>query len=81
MTGATPSPSATSCQTTRPIKTPIGIPMTSPTTAIVRHRRRNSSRASIRMVKDWLAGVPDGPVFAPVPQVSEPHEGVAVRRA
>ncbi len=43
--------------------------------------RIDETRASIRMVKDWLAALPDGPVLAPIPQASEAREGIAVTEA
>jgi len=43
--------------------------------------RIDEIRASIRMVKDWLAALPDGPVLAPIPQASEAREGIAVTEA
>ncbi len=43
--------------------------------------RIDETRASIRMVKDWLAALPDGPALAPIPQASEAREGIAVTEA
>jgi len=43
--------------------------------------RIDEIRASIAMIKAWLAGLPAGPVCAPVPQASEPREGIAVVEA
>jgi Ni,Fe-hydrogenase III large subunit len=43
--------------------------------------RIDEVRASMRMVKDWLGGLPDGPVLAPLPQVTGPREGVAITEA
>jgi Ni,Fe-hydrogenase III large subunit len=43
--------------------------------------RIDETRASIRMVKDWLAALPDGPVLAPIPHASEAREGIAITEA
>jgi Ni,Fe-hydrogenase III large subunit len=43
--------------------------------------RIDEIRASIAMIKAWLAGLPAGPVFVPVPKASAPREGVAVVEA
>ena len=43
--------------------------------------RIDETRASMRMIKDWLAGLPGGAVFAPPPEASGPREGVAVTEA
>jgi len=43
--------------------------------------RIDEIRASIAMIKAWLASLPAGPVCAPVPQASEPREGIAVVEA
>jgi Ni,Fe-hydrogenase III large subunit len=37
--------------------------------------------ASVRMIKEWLAGLPGGPVSAPLPQAAGGREGVAVAEA
>jgi Ni,Fe-hydrogenase III large subunit len=38
-------------------------------------------RASMRMIKDWLADLPSGPLLAPLPQASGPREGIAITEA
>ncbi len=43
--------------------------------------RIGETRASIAMIKAWLAGLPAGPIIVPVPQVSAPREGVALVEA
>jgi Ni,Fe-hydrogenase III large subunit len=43
--------------------------------------RIDEVRASMRMVKTWLGALPDGPVLAPLPPVTNPREGVAVTEA
>jgi Ni,Fe-hydrogenase III large subunit len=43
--------------------------------------RIDEVRASVAMIRAWLAGLPDGAVFVPVPQASAPSEGVAVVEA
>ena len=43
--------------------------------------RIDEVRASMRMVKDWLAALPDGPIAVPLPQVTAPCEGVAIAEA
>jgi Ni,Fe-hydrogenase III large subunit len=43
--------------------------------------RIDEIRASMAMIRAWLADLPAGPVCAPVPQASEPREGIAVVEA
>jgi Ni,Fe-hydrogenase III large subunit len=43
--------------------------------------RIDEVRASMRMVRDWLAALPGGPVLAPLPHVTGPREGVAMTEA
>jgi len=43
--------------------------------------RVDEVRASTRMIKDWLARLPDGPVGTSLPQVSGQREGVALTEA
>jgi Ni,Fe-hydrogenase III large subunit len=43
--------------------------------------RIDEVRASIRMIKNWLGGLPGGPVLVPVPQVTGPREGIAITEA
>jgi Ni,Fe-hydrogenase III large subunit len=43
--------------------------------------RIDETRASIRMIKDWLANLPDGAVHVPLPQTSVSREGMAVTEA
>jgi Ni,Fe-hydrogenase III large subunit len=43
--------------------------------------RIDEIRASVAMVRTWLAGLPAGPVSVPVPQVAAPREGIAVVEA
>jgi Ni,Fe-hydrogenase III large subunit len=43
--------------------------------------RIHETRASIAMIKTWLAGLPAGPITVPVPQASAPREGIAVVEA
>jgi len=43
--------------------------------------RIDEVRASMRMIKDWLADLPGGAVLAPLPQASDPREGIAVTEA
>jgi Ni,Fe-hydrogenase III large subunit len=43
--------------------------------------RIDEVRASMHMVRDWLGALPDGPVLAPLPQVTGPREGVAITEA
>jgi Ni,Fe-hydrogenase III large subunit len=43
--------------------------------------RIDEVRASMRMIKDWLADIPAGPVIAPLPQASSRREGIAVTEA
>jgi Ni,Fe-hydrogenase III large subunit/Ni,Fe-hydrogenase III component G len=43
--------------------------------------RIDEIRASMKMIRDWLGGLPDGPVSVPLPQVPEPREGVAMTEA
>ena len=43
--------------------------------------RIDEVRASMRMVKDWLAALPDGPIGGALPQVTAPCEGVAIVEA
>jgi Ni,Fe-hydrogenase III large subunit len=43
--------------------------------------RIDEVRASMRMIKDWLAHLPGGPVFSPLPQPSGPREGIAITEA
>jgi Ni,Fe-hydrogenase III large subunit len=45
------------------------------------HVRIDEVRVSMRMIRDWLAALPGGPVLAPLPQVTGPREGVAVAEA
>jgi Ni,Fe-hydrogenase III large subunit len=40
--------------------------------------RIDEVRASMTMIRGWLGVLPGGPVSVPLPQVSEPREGVAV---
>jgi Ni,Fe-hydrogenase III large subunit len=43
--------------------------------------RIDEVRASVRMVKDWLAHLPSGPVLTPLPRASGPREGIAITEA
>jgi len=43
--------------------------------------RIDEVRASMRMIKDWLADLPAGPVLTPLPQPSATREGVAIVEA
>jgi Ni,Fe-hydrogenase III large subunit len=43
--------------------------------------RIDEVRASIRMIKDWLAGLPAGPIAAPLPPITATAEGVAITEA
>jgi Ni,Fe-hydrogenase III large subunit len=43
--------------------------------------RIDETSASFAMIRAWLAGLPAGPVYAPVPQASAPREGVAIVEA
>jgi len=43
--------------------------------------RIDEVRASMRMIKDWLAHLPSGPVLTPLPQASGPREGIAITEA
>jgi Ni,Fe-hydrogenase III large subunit len=43
--------------------------------------RIDEVRASMRMIREWLAGLPGGPIQAPLPQVTGPREGVAITEA
>jgi Ni,Fe-hydrogenase III large subunit len=43
--------------------------------------RIDEVRASMRMVRDWLAALPGGPVLAHLPRVTGPREGVAMTEA
>jgi len=43
--------------------------------------RIDEVRASMPMIKDWLADLPGGAVLAPLPPASDPREGIAVTEA
>ncbi len=43
--------------------------------------RIDEVRASMRMIRDWLAHLPGGPVLTPLPQASGPREGIAITEA
>jgi len=43
--------------------------------------RIDEIRASLRMVKEWFADLPDGPVLAALPQAAAPREGIAITEA
>ena len=43
--------------------------------------RIRETEVSMRLVKEWLSGLPAGPVHGPVPPASAPREGVAVVEA
>jgi Ni,Fe-hydrogenase III large subunit len=43
--------------------------------------RIDEIRTSIRMIKDWLADIPAGPVRTPLPQISAQREGIAITEA
>jgi Ni,Fe-hydrogenase III large subunit len=43
--------------------------------------RIDEVRASVKMIRDWLGRLPDGPASVALPQVPGPREGVAVTEA
>jgi Ni,Fe-hydrogenase III large subunit len=43
--------------------------------------RIDEVRASMQMIKDWLAHLPAGAVLTPLPQVSGPRDGIAITEA
>jgi Ni,Fe-hydrogenase III large subunit len=43
--------------------------------------RIDEVRASMRMITEWLAGLPSGPLLAPLPPAAGPCEGIAITEA
>ncbi len=63
-------------------RTPFDVPLYTEGDVDARVRVRiKEIRASMRMVRDWLSAPPVGPVFAPLPQVTGPREGMAITEA